>query len=55
LPSSEENSPTIESSGYTITPEMQDMDLKSLLMIMLEDFKKEIQENTGKHLEAFKE
>ena len=31
------------------------MDLKSLLMIMMEDFKKEIQESTGKHLEAFKE
>jgi hypothetical protein len=38
------------------------MDLKSLLMIMMEDFKKkinnflkEIQENTGKQLEAFKE
>jgi hypothetical protein len=31
------------------------MDLKSLLMMMTEDFKKEIQENTGKQLEAFKE
>ena len=31
------------------------MDLKSLLMMMMEDFKKEIQENTGKQLEAFKE
>ena len=30
------------------------MDLKSLLMMMMEDFKKEIQENTGKQLEAFK-
>ena len=29
--------------------------LKSLLMMMMEDFKKEIQENTGKQLEAFKE
>jgi hypothetical protein len=31
------------------------MDLKSLLMMMMEEFKKEIQENTGKQLEAFKE
>jgi hypothetical protein len=31
------------------------MDLKSLLMMMVEDFKKEIQKNTGKHLEALKE
>jgi hypothetical protein len=30
------------------------MDLKSLLM-MMEDFKKEVQENTGKELEALKE
>ena len=59
---SEPNSPTIVSHGYTITPEKQDMDLKSLLMMMMEDFKKErnnflkeIQENTGKQLEALKE
>jgi predicted transcriptional regulator len=55
LASSESNSPTIGSSGYTITPEKQDMDLKSLLMMMMEEFKKEIQENTGKLLEALKE
>ena len=55
LASSEPNSPTIASPGYTITPENQDMDLKSLLMMMMEDFKKEIQEDTGKQLEAFKE
>ena len=61
LASSEPNSPTIASSRYTITPEKQVMDLKSLLM-MMEDFKKErnnslkeIQENTGKQLEALKE
>jgi hypothetical protein len=34
LASSEPNSPTIASSGYTITPEKQDSDLKSLLMMM---------------------
>jgi hypothetical protein len=44
----EPNSPTITRSGYTITPEKQDLDLKSLLMMMMEDLKKEIQENTDK-------
>ena len=55
MASSEPNSPTIASPGYTTTPEKQDMDLKSLLMMIIKDFKKEIQENTGKQLEAFKE
>jgi FtsZ-binding cell division protein ZapB len=62
LASSEPNSPTIVSPGYTITPEKQDMDLKSLLMMIMEDFKKErnnslkeIQENIGRRLEALKE
>jgi cell division protein FtsL len=54
LASSEPNSPTVASPAYTITPEKLDMDLKSLLMMMMEDIKKEIQENTGKQL-AFKE
>jgi hypothetical protein len=43
LASSEQNSPIIASSGYTITPEKQDMDIKTLLLMMMEDFKKEIQ------------
>jgi predicted phage gp36 major capsid-like protein len=58
---SDSNSPTIASAGHTIPPEKQDSDLKSLLMTMIEDFKKdinnslkEIQENTGKQLEALK-
>jgi hypothetical protein len=55
LASSEPNTPTIASPGYTITPEMQYRVLKSLLMMMMEGFKKEIQENTGKQLEDFKE
>jgi hypothetical protein len=62
LASSEPSSPTIVSPGYPNTSEKQDSDLKSQLMIMIEDFKKninnslkEIQENTGKQLEAFKE
>jgi predicted nucleic acid-binding Zn-ribbon protein len=42
LASSEPNSPTTASPGYTITPEKQDMDLKSVLMMMMEDYKKEI-------------
>jgi hypothetical protein len=57
LTSSEPNSPTIASPRYTIIPEKQDSDLKSLLIMMAEDFKKdinnslkEIQENTGKQL-----
>jgi hypothetical protein len=61
LASSEPSSPTIASPGYTITPEKQDLYLKSLLMMMIEDFKKDIitplkklQENTGKKLEALK-
>jgi hypothetical protein len=42
LASLEQNSPTIASPGCTITPKKQDMDLKSLLMMMMEDFKKDI-------------
>jgi hypothetical protein len=47
LASSEPNSPTRISSGYTIIQERQDMDLKSLLMMMMEDFKKEINRSWG--------
>ena len=53
LASSEPNYTTIASPGYTITPEKQDIDLKSLLTMMMEDYRKEInnslkeiQENT---------
>ena len=42
LTSSEPNSPTIASPEYTITLEKQDSDLNSLLMIMIENFKKDI-------------
>jgi hypothetical protein len=38
MPSSEPNSGTIASPVYTITLEKQDMDLKSLLMMMMEDY-----------------
>jgi hypothetical protein len=57
LASSEPSSPTTVSSGYPNTLEKQDSDLKSHLMIMIEDFKrdinnslKEIQENTTKQV-----
>jgi hypothetical protein len=45
---------TTASTGYPNTPEKQDSDLKSYLMMLVEDFKKginnslkEIQENTA--------
>ena len=48
---------TIASAGYTIIPEKQDMDIKSLLMMMMEDYKKninnsleEIEKNTSKQV-----
>jgi gas vesicle protein len=48
--------------GYLKTPEKQDSDLKSHLMMMIEEFKKdiknsfkEIQEDTGKQVEDLKE
>jgi predicted nucleic acid-binding Zn-ribbon protein len=60
--SSEPSSSTKASPGNTNTPEKLDSDLKSHLMNMIEDFKKdinnslkEIQENTGKQVEGLKE
>ena len=61
LASSEPNSPTIASLGYPNTLEKQDSYLKSLLMMMIEDIKKDTNnslkeiQNTGKQLEAHKE
>jgi hypothetical protein len=40
LASSEPSFPTIASTGCTITPEKQDSGLKSLLMMVIEDFLK---------------
>jgi hypothetical protein len=61
-PSSEPITPTPVSPEYPNTPEKQDSDLKSYLMMLVEDFKKginnslkEIQENTAKHVEVLKE
>ena len=38
LASSEPSSPTTDSPGYSNTPAKQDLDLKSYLMIMIENF-----------------
>jgi hypothetical protein len=61
-PSSEPSTPTSASPGYPNTPKMQDSDLKSYLLIMVEDIKKdfnnplkEIQENTAKEVGVLKE
>jgi hypothetical protein len=58
LASSEPISPTTVNPGYPNTPEKK-TDLKSHLMMMIEDFRKdinnspkEIQENTGKQVEG---
>ena len=58
----EPSSSTTASPGYPNMHEKQDNDLKSHLKKMIEDFKKviensvkEIQENTGKQVEALKE
>jgi hypothetical protein len=62
MASSEPSSSTTVSPGYHNTPEKQDSDLKSHLMMMIEDIKKditnslkEIEQNTGKQLKALKE
>jgi hypothetical protein len=62
MASSETGSPTTSNPDYPNTSEKQDSDLKSHLMMMREEFKKdinnslkEIQENTGKQVEARKE
>jgi hypothetical protein len=39
---SKPNSPNITSPGHTNTPEKQDLDLKLLLVMMIEDFKKDL-------------
>ena len=59
---SEPNSPIASRPKYLNTSEKQELDLKSQLMMLIEDFKKyiddslkEIQENTGKQVEALKE
>ena len=60
-PSSEPSTPNSANPGYPNTPEKQDSHLKSYLMMLVEDFKKdinnslkEIQENTAKQVEDLK-
>jgi predicted nucleic acid-binding Zn-ribbon protein len=62
LASSEHSTPTTASPGYPNTPEKQESDLKSYLIMQVEYFKKdinnslrEIQENTAKQVEVLKE
>jgi SMC interacting uncharacterized protein involved in chromosome segregation len=59
--SSKLSTPNTGSPGYPNTPEKQDSDLKSYFMMLVEDFKKginnslkEIQENTAKQVEVLK-
>jgi hypothetical protein len=60
--SSESSTPITASPGYPNTPEKRDLDLKSYLMMLVEDFKnyvnkplKELQENSAKQVEVLKE
>jgi hypothetical protein len=60
--SSESSMHTTVSPGYPNTPEKQDSGIKSYLMMLVEDFKKginnslkEIQDSTAKQVEAIKE
>jgi hypothetical protein len=60
--SSECSKPNTKGPGYPNRPTKQDVDLKSYLMMVVEDFKKginnsfkEMQENTAKQVEALKE
>jgi FtsZ-binding cell division protein ZapB len=62
LASTEPSSTTTASLGFPNTPEKQDVDLKSYLMMLVVDFIKNIsnslkeqQDNTGKQVEALKE
>jgi hypothetical protein len=61
LASSEPSTPTTVSPGYLNTLKEQDFDLKSYFMMLVQDFKKnmnnslkEIHENTAKEEEALK-
>jgi hypothetical protein len=61
LAPSEPSSPTIKSPGFPNTRKKQAVNVKSYLMMLIEDFKKdinyslkEIRESTGKQLEALK-
>jgi gas vesicle protein len=60
-PSSEPSTPNSASPGYPNTPEKLDLDLKTYLIMMVEDIKKdfnnslkELQENSAKELQVLK-
>jgi len=62
MASLEPNTPTKANTEYPNTPQKQDLDLKSHLIMMLENFKKdmknslrETQENKNKQVEAYRE
>jgi len=62
MATTEPNSPTKANTEYPNTPEKQDLVSKSYLIMMLEDFKKdmknslrETQENINKQVEAYRE
>jgi len=62
MTSPESNFPTKANTEYPNTPEKQDLDLRSQLIMMMEDFNtdienclREIQENTSKQVEALRE
>jgi len=62
MASSQPNCPIKANTEYPNTPEKQDLDLKSHLIMVMEDFKKDIknslremQENTNKQAEAYRE
>jgi len=48
MASSEPNSPTKANTEYPNTPEEQDLNLKSQLIMMMEDFKKDIKNSLEK-------
>jgi hypothetical protein len=48
-PSSEQSTPTTASPGYPNTPKKQDLDLKSYLMMLIEDINKEFNNSLKKY------
>ncbi|EDM11615.1 rCG65930 [Rattus norvegicus] len=55
MASSEPNSPTKANTDYPNTPEKQDLVSKSYLIMMLEDFKKDIKNSLREQVEAYRE
>uniref|UniRef100_A0ABK0LEJ4 Nucleic acid binding protein n=1 Tax=Rattus norvegicus TaxID=10116 RepID=A0ABK0LEJ4_RAT len=55
MASSEPNSPTKTNMEYPNTPEKQDLVSKSFLIMMLEDFKKDVNNSLREQVEAYRE